>query len=534
MSLRKHKCFSQRDKLKIIEAYEAGKSRSEIIHEFGLPLSSYYKIISNRDSTRQQCLQGKGYVRRNRSSDYPNLERCVLHWINQRFGAEGQPLEGPVIKAQAKLFSIKLGIDDFSASNGWLDGFKKRHDITLNRSQYALASGVGRHGTDCFTNLLDEYEANDIYSIAVTGLFYKCLPEQICKYQSKERLDSGIEQENLTVLLCANITGTEKLPILVIGRTKWPELLEDKQNPSVRYEINAKAWITAPIFLEWLTELNDKMVANERQIVLLVNQLPVPVILPRLANVKIVTHPSKFTSDDTQPRHDDLIHSFKQNYRSDMVTYLLNCRKKRIKPSIKLSYALDVIARAWQHVNSDTIVNHFMQAGCWPYTLCDSLSQQETKAINIRPNKSEWDKLALHEPKLSFNDYVRVDEKVAVTGMFTNDEIVEMVTNQAKSEHATDEKLGMKEHLDEKWRTIWRTSGRMTRTSSTVRISRQLYAQDTDGNSSSNSYETVIDQQDALKALETLHKFFKRHAYQDATTFNMLYDLETRIQAIEV
>uniref|UniRef100_A0A182SME1 HTH CENPB-type domain-containing protein n=1 Tax=Anopheles maculatus TaxID=74869 RepID=A0A182SME1_9DIPT len=199
--------------------------------EFGLPLSSYYKIISNRDSTKQQCLQGKGNIRRNRSSDYPNLERCLLHWINQRFGAEGAPLEGPPIKAQAKLFSFMLGIDEFSASNGWLDGFKKRHGLTFNRSQHGVTSE--RHSTDWkdfFTNLLDEYEAKDIYSFAVTGLFYKCLPEQIFKYQAKECRDGEDEQKRVTVMLCANITGTEKLPILVIGQSKGPEFMKVPSN----------------------------------------------------------------------------------------------------------------------------------------------------------------------------------------------------------------------------------------------------------------------------------------------------------------
>uniref|UniRef100_A0A182MW14 HTH CENPB-type domain-containing protein n=1 Tax=Anopheles culicifacies TaxID=139723 RepID=A0A182MW14_9DIPT len=96
--------------------------------EFGLPLSSYYKIISNKDTTKQQCLQGKGNVRRNRRAEFPNVERCLLHWISQEID-RGHVLEGPAIKAKAKLFSVKLGIDDFSASNGWLDGFKKRHAV---------------------------------------------------------------------------------------------------------------------------------------------------------------------------------------------------------------------------------------------------------------------------------------------------------------------------------------------------------------------------------------------------------------------
>uniref|UniRef100_A0A182YJT2 Uncharacterized protein n=1 Tax=Anopheles stephensi TaxID=30069 RepID=A0A182YJT2_ANOST len=532
MSLRKHKCFSQCDKLKIIEAHEAGKSRNEVMHEFGLPLSSYYKIISQRDATKQQCLQGKGYVRRNRSSDYPNLERCMIHWINQSFGAECHPLEGPVIKAQAKLFSIKLGIEEFSASNGWLDGFKKRHGLTFNRSPHGLASNVdGRHGTaewsDCFANLLDEYEANDIYSIAVSGLFYQCLPEQIFKYQANECHDGEVEQERVTVLLCANITGTEKLPILVIGRSKCPELF------GRFYATNAKAWITGAMFVAWLTELNDRMVSNERHIVLLINHFHVPAIFPTFTNVKIVVLPSKSTSDSVKPQHNELIHSFKSNFRTEVVKHLLDCGKKRTKPNVSLPFALNAAARAWRKVDSDTVVNHFMQTGCWPYALCgSSSSQQEKKDTNIRPSKSDWDKVTAHEePKPSFSDYVRVDENVAVTGTFTNDEIVEMATYQAKADKATATVLDAQEFLDVK-KTVW-SGGRMTtRTSIIDRNGRKR---------NGNEDETVIDQRvpiihkrDALKALETVQQFFRHHTYQDAATFGMLYELEKRIQAIEV
>uniref|UniRef100_A0A182VQY8 HTH CENPB-type domain-containing protein n=1 Tax=Anopheles minimus TaxID=112268 RepID=A0A182VQY8_9DIPT len=212
--------------------------------EFGLPLSSYYKIISNKDTTKQQCLQGKGNVRRNRSAEFPNVERCLLHWISQRID-RGLPLEGPAIKEKAKLFSVKLGINDFSASNGWLDGFKKRQGLIFSRSQHGETekadSTVGKHGTDvtdCFTNLLDEYEANDIYSITETGLFYKCTPDQIANYREKDCREGENAQERLTVLLCANLTGTDKLPILVIGQPDRSECLKEKDDHILAYETN--------------------------------------------------------------------------------------------------------------------------------------------------------------------------------------------------------------------------------------------------------------------------------------------------------
>ncbi|KAJ8961705.1 hypothetical protein NQ318_021305 [Aromia moschata] len=48
--------------------------------------------------------------------------------VNKR--ALGEPVTGPVLQAKAKQFHASLNVDsNFSASNGWLARFKKRHGI---------------------------------------------------------------------------------------------------------------------------------------------------------------------------------------------------------------------------------------------------------------------------------------------------------------------------------------------------------------------------------------------------------------------
>ncbi|XP_049277446.1 tigger transposable element-derived protein 6-like [Anopheles funestus] len=539
MSLKIHKCFSQRDKLKIINAYEAGRSRSEIMHEYGLPLSSYYNIISNKATVKQQCLQGKGNVRRNRRADFPNVERCLLHWINQKMG-HGNLLKGPTVKAKAKLFSVKLGIDDFSASNGWLDGFKKRHRLIFSRARYGkdriATTNDCRHDTawaDCFTSLLDEFEANDIYSIAVTGLFYKCMPEQIFKYKLKDCRDGEDAHERLTVLLCANLTGTDKLPILIIGQSSRSECFVGTKHQSVNYECNSNAWITRTIFVSWLTQVNETMSTNKKQIVLLLNHSIIHSMLPNLPNVKIVLQPSKSSTYVVQPLHKKLIENFKMNFRADVVTYLLECQKTQTKPDTNLSHAFPAAARAWDNISSDTIVNCFMQAGCWPYALCDSLSQHEEKGDPIWPNESDWEELVLHEPKPSFQDYVRVDENVAVTGMLTDDDIVEMVINQCQKHDEKEEgnvTLNTKQFLAAR-KEILRKNGRRIKTPISDIKNQQLKANKCN-DTVIEQRQTLVQKLEALNALETLQKFFEQHIDRNATTFDILNELKAHVKNI--
>ena len=49
--------LSLSDKLKIINEFVSGKSGYEIRSEFGLPESTYYKIINIKDSIKFQCAE---------------------------------------------------------------------------------------------------------------------------------------------------------------------------------------------------------------------------------------------------------------------------------------------------------------------------------------------------------------------------------------------------------------------------------------------------------------------------------------------
>ncbi|KAJ8948421.1 hypothetical protein NQ318_007944 [Aromia moschata] len=74
--------------------------------------SAISKIIHNKD----KMLQHK--------------ETMEKYGANKNKRALGEPVTGPVLQAKAKQFHASLNVDsNFSASNGWLARFKKRHGI---------------------------------------------------------------------------------------------------------------------------------------------------------------------------------------------------------------------------------------------------------------------------------------------------------------------------------------------------------------------------------------------------------------------
>lgn len=224
MPKRKINVLSLSDKFKIINAFESGKSRCEIRSEFGLPESSYYKIIKFKDSIKSQCSEGHGKIKRIRLSEFPDVEKCLLEWIKQTLD-KNIPIDGPLLKQKSQDFALKLGVENFSASNGWLEGFKKRNDISFKKvagESKSVDLGVCSQWTKDLPNLLEGYDAEDIYNADETALFYKCLPDKTFIFKGEKCHGGKQSKDRLTVLQCVNMIGTDKLPLLIIGKSKRP------------------------------------------------------------------------------------------------------------------------------------------------------------------------------------------------------------------------------------------------------------------------------------------------------------------------
>ncbi|RNA04060.1 tigger transposable element-derived 4 [Brachionus plicatilis] len=69
--------------------------------------------------------------KRMRGSNYVKIEEALDHWFKSVMAYKNITLNGPLIQAQAIKYATILNHTDFKASNGWLNAFKKRHNITF-------------------------------------------------------------------------------------------------------------------------------------------------------------------------------------------------------------------------------------------------------------------------------------------------------------------------------------------------------------------------------------------------------------------
>jgi hypothetical protein len=88
-----------------------------------------------------------------------------------------------------------------------------------------------------------------------------------------DRQMAGVKgiKKRITYALTTNADGTEKLPPLIIGKAERPRAFKRKTGAQLGflYRNNAKAWMTAKVYREWLKDVDKRMQIQKRHVLLL-------------------------------------------------------------------------------------------------------------------------------------------------------------------------------------------------------------------------------------------------------------------------
>ncbi|KRZ72713.1 Jerky -like protein-like [Trichinella papuae] len=107
-------------------------------------------------------------------------------------------------------------------SSGWLRNFKSRHGIRELKIHGEKLS-ADNESAENFTATKEGYDLDFVYNADETGLVWKCLPKTSLVSMT-EKTASGFKSfmEKVTLLCCANATGNDRLPLLLVGKSKRP------------------------------------------------------------------------------------------------------------------------------------------------------------------------------------------------------------------------------------------------------------------------------------------------------------------------
>lgn len=87
-------------------------------------------------------------------------------------------------------------------------------------------------------NILQAYAPDNIYNAYGIGIFYKMLPDKTMEFKDVNCNGGKKNKERITAMVCANMSGTDKLPLLVIGRALHPRCFKHVKSLPVEILLN--------------------------------------------------------------------------------------------------------------------------------------------------------------------------------------------------------------------------------------------------------------------------------------------------------
>uniref|UniRef100_A0AAV1UXA4 HTH CENPB-type domain-containing protein n=1 Tax=Peronospora matthiolae TaxID=2874970 RepID=A0AAV1UXA4_9STRA len=298
-------------------------------------------------------------------------------------------------------------------SLSWVSRFKGRHGIKSYRLHGEAASvelETLHHRRQELRILLDGYVACDVFNTDLTGNFHCMMPSRALattplsgKKKDKSRISIG---------LCSNMDGTEKLDLIVINKSLNPRCFKaiDVSKLPVHFHANAKAWMTGGIFATWLKAFNLKM--SGRKALLLLDNATSQVNL-ELSNVHINFLSPKTTSQ-LQPMDAGIIRTFMLKYKAQFVQWLLEMVAAGTEDKkLDVNSAIRMVVKSWAEVRPEAIRHCWIHTGILSVVMAAVLHRQDEP---VRPNNllilaNLIDKLSLSDG-MDADDYVECDNNL--------------------------------------------------------------------------------------------------------------------------
>ena len=364
----KRRNWSLEQKYLVVIDLKKGMPPSQVIQKHGLKNRQHLHSIKKASSVIvAQFESGVNSKRKSlKSTAYPEIDQEMKKFVREKI-IQGMPVNRDVLKLHALKVASKKGLDKFKASDGFFSRSNRRNNVQMVTS-HGTASSVDQEIVKDWkkklTLITKNYDNEDIYNLDELGLFYDLLPSK--SYILKGDVIKGVKttKKRLTVLLVTNMSGTDKLPPLVIGKSKKPRCFKNKVPP--QWRSNSTAWMTEKIMTQFLSKWNEKLMTKGRKIILFYDNVPSHPSSPKFSNIKIVCLPPNTTSV-LQPLDQGIIRSFKCHYRRRIlrkVLYELEDMSRSMK-DIKISVkdAFDGIVKGWGEVTEKTILNCFKESG---------------------------------------------------------------------------------------------------------------------------------------------------------------------------
>lgn len=377
---RKHNTLTLSDKYGIILRLDQGESSSALCREFNIGRSTLYDIKTNRAEI-EKFVTSPSYVLFDRKTlkkgDYPEVEEALYSWYAEE--KNRIQITGDLLKEKGKyFFSMIHKRDDFQASEGWLDKFKKRFGIRLSATVDSrqpipadfVEPALVEISVDFSNKFLTVVEQQKLLPEQVYfsfGGIINCtnLPPSICHPFSSQIKD-------VAFMPCANVTGKHKLDLLVVGNNRPCSNLPESAN----YVVQENVDISATVLQEWYLERfipsvikylkNQNLPKKSLLVVANISSFPdeVDMKIKTADGLMDVMFVPQFAADIFQNMGQDMTSTLKRFYKKRLLMDFLSKPFTRIDAVMGrygVKEAVCNLVYAWQRVPPAYLANYWLQ-----------------------------------------------------------------------------------------------------------------------------------------------------------------------------
>ncbi|XP_065667761.1 tigger transposable element-derived protein 4-like [Hydra vulgaris] len=293
-----------------ISRFEKEKTNKEVSTIFDIPPNTLSTRKKNKDKIFDAFRQ-RNLAKPVKVDTYYEINKAALKWFKQ-MRADNVPISGLLEKEKALYFAKELSFENFQASDGWLNKFKKKYGIS-----FKTISG----------------EAKSVNDQMIAPWLETTLPTILSRYPlenifNADEFGGKHSKVCLTGIAAGNVKG-ERLSMFVFRKSKSPRCFKGVKNIPCCYWAQPKSWMLAELFEKWFKEIDLKFSFQKRKIALKVDNCSAHPNVQKLNWVELIFLPPNTTSI-TQPMDQGVIRSLKAKYRSLAVKKQI-AKKKRTR-----------------------------------------------------------------------------------------------------------------------------------------------------------------------------------------------------------
>ena len=245
--------------MSIIEKYDVIQFREsnptisieKIAEHFKYGRSTVSEILGKQKSSIIQKYNGGAdnvNMKNQRKGKFEDVDRNLLQWCTGAFTANLEGITRELLMQKGHKTAESLGYEqnDLQKMNiEWVRRFKARHNIASMKQSREAGSvpenTVNTWVENSLSKSRQKFKDEDIYNIDETGLFWQVLPDRTMNFRGQKCHGGKLSKNRVTVLVCANTTGTDKLPPIVIGKYHRPRCFAGVKQLPLQYFANKKA-----------------------------------------------------------------------------------------------------------------------------------------------------------------------------------------------------------------------------------------------------------------------------------------------------